>query len=205
MRTLMQLVRSVLFLALTAAPARAELIVYDMFGVVGAFNTDIGNPHILLGISEGDPVHLVVHVDYDAPDLCGQPGKGLYPLPFAEMELNGTIYSQGPQTFGGFVEVNNAAGSCASPGDDQTGVAIRILVGPTYGMTLIGPSHVGETLPNPLFSDGAGGFFGLAGTDQFADVFFDDIRAQEVVPEPATLLLLSGGLTALVTRRRRQL
>ena len=71
MRTLMQLVLSVLFLALTAAPARADLIIYDMFGAVGALNLDIGNPLISLGISEGDPVHLVVHVDYDAPDLCG--------------------------------------------------------------------------------------------------------------------------------------
>jgi hypothetical protein len=203
MRTSMQLVLSILFLALTAAPARADLIIYDMFGAVGALYPG-GNPLPGLGISEGDPIHLVVHVDYDAPDLCGQPGQGLYPLPFAEMELNGTIYSQDPQQFGGFVEVNNGAGNCSMPGGDGTGVAIRLLIGST-GMTLFGPGQVGETLPNPLFSDGVGGFFGLAGTGQFADVLFDDIRAQEVVPEPATLLLLSGGLAALVSRRRRQL
>ena len=46
MRALMQLVLSVLFLALTAAPARADLIIYDMFGAVGALNTDIDNPLI---------------------------------------------------------------------------------------------------------------------------------------------------------------
>ena len=73
------------------------------------------------------------------------------------------------------------------------------------GITLFGQSHVGETLPNPLFPFGnAGGFFGLL-DGPYADVHFDDIRAQGVVPEPATLLLLSGGLAALVTRRRRQL
>jgi hypothetical protein len=158
MRTPMQLVLSVLFLALTAAPARADLIIYDMFGAVGAFDPDlVDNP---LGVSEGDPIHLVVHVDYDAPDLCGQPGKGLYQLPpFGAMELNGTIY----EPVGGFVEVNNAAGNCVSPGDDQTGVAIRLLVAELpVGMTVFGPDHVGETLPNPLFSSvGAAGFFGF--------------------------------------------
>ena len=71
MRTPMQMVLSVLFLVLTVAPARADLIIYDMFGAVGALHLDIGNPLISLGISEGDPVRLVVHVDYDAPDLCG--------------------------------------------------------------------------------------------------------------------------------------
>ena len=49
MRALMQLVLSVLFLALTAAPARADLIIYDMFGAVGALNPDfIDNPLISL-------------------------------------------------------------------------------------------------------------------------------------------------------------
>jgi PEP-CTERM motif len=203
MRTPMQLVLSVLFLALTAAQARADLIIYDMFGAVGALSPEF--PDNPLGISEGDPIHLVLPVDYDAPDLCGQPGKGLYQLPSlgAMMELNGTIYEH----VGGFVEVNNAAGNCAAPGDDQTGVAIRVLVGNFFanGITLFGPGQVGETLPNPLISSfGAGGYFGV-GDGPYASVTFDDIRAQEVVPEPKTLLLLSGGLAALVTRRRRQL
>jgi hypothetical protein len=202
MRAPMRLVLSVLFLALTAAPARADLIIYDMFGAVGALSPEF--PDNPLGISEGDPIHLVLPVDYDAPDLCGQPGKGLYQLPSfgAMMELNGTIYEH----VGGFVEVNNAAANCGAPGDDQTGTVIRVLVGNLFGdgLTLFGRTHVGETLPNPLFfSAGAGGFFGLA-TD-YAGVAFNDIRAQGVVPEPATLLLLSGGLAALVTRRRRQL
>jgi hypothetical protein len=192
-----------LFLALTAAPTRADLIIYDMFGAVGALYPDF--PDNPLGVSEGDPIHLVLPVDYDAPDLCGQPGKGLYQLPSfgAMMELNGTIYEH----VGGFVEVNNAAGNCAFPGDDQTGVVIRVLVGNLFGggITLIGQSHVGETLPNPLFPfANAGGFLGV-GDGPFAEVHFDDIRAQGVVPEPATLLLLSGGLAALVTRWRRQL
>jgi len=144
----MQLVISVLLLALTAAPARADLIIYDMFGAVGALNPEF--PDNPLGISEGDPIHVVLPVNYDAPDLCGQPGKGLYQLPSfgAMMELNGTIYEH----VGGFVEVNNAAGNCGAPGDDQTGVVIRVLVGNfANGITLIGQSHVGETLPNPLF------------------------------------------------------
>jgi hypothetical protein len=42
MRTPMQLVLSVLFLALTAAPARADLIIYDMFGAVSAFRPGFG-------------------------------------------------------------------------------------------------------------------------------------------------------------------
>jgi len=194
----MQLVLSVLFLALTAAPARADLIIYDMFGAVDALTPGVPG----LDISEGDPIHLVVQVDYDAPDLCGQPGKGLYRLSrFGAMELNGTIY----EPVGGFVEVNNAAGNCVSPGGDQTGVAIRVLIANfPVGMTLFGDSHVGETLPNPLFSGATQGFFGL--TDgPYAYVFFDDIRAHEVVPEPATLLLVASGLAALVPRRRRQL
>jgi hypothetical protein len=158
MRTPIQLVLSVLFLALTAAPARADLITYNTFGAVGALYPDF--PDNPLGVSEGDPIHLVLPVDYDAPDLCGQPGKGLYQLPSfgAMMELNGTIYEH----VGGFVEVNNAAGNCAFPGDDQTGVVIRVLVGNLFGggMTLFGPSHVGETLPNPLFPfANAGGVF----------------------------------------------
>ena len=44
MRTPMQLVLSVLFLALTAAPARADLIIYDMFGAVGALNPEFRQP-----------------------------------------------------------------------------------------------------------------------------------------------------------------
>jgi hypothetical protein len=81
MRTSMQLVLSILFLALTAAPARADLIIYDMFGAVGALYPG-GNPLPGLGISEGDPIHLVVHVDYHAPDRAGSPVKGsiLFPL-----------------------------------------------------------------------------------------------------------------------------
>jgi hypothetical protein len=202
-RTLIQLSLSVVLVALTSAPARASLIIYDMFGAVGELNLDVPNPLISLGISTGDPIHLVVHVDTDAPDLCEQPGKGLYPLPFAAMDLDGTIYSQFPEPFGGFVEVNNAAGNCAAPGDDHTGVAIRLLIGPT-GMTLFGPDHVGESLPLPLFSlDGVGGDFGLV-SSSFADVTFDDIRAQEVVPEPATLLLVAGGLAAARIRRRQR-
>jgi hypothetical protein len=56
------------------------------------------------------------------------------------MELNGTIYSQDPQQFGGFVEVNNGAGNCSMPGGDGTGVAIRLLIGST-GMALFGPGQ----------------------------------------------------------------
>jgi hypothetical protein len=157
MRTVIQLSPSVVFMALTSAPARADLIIYDMFGAVGELNMEGNNPLISLGISTGDAIHLVVHVDTDAPDLCGQPGKGLYPLPFAALELNGTIYSQIPEPLGGAVEVNNAAGNCEFPGDDHTGVAIRLLIGPV-GMTLFGPSQIGESLPAPLFSpDGVGG------------------------------------------------
>ena len=201
MRTVIQLSLSVVFMALTSAPARADLIIYDMFGAVGELNMEGNNPLISLGISTGDAIHLVVHVDTDAPDLCGQPGKGLYPLPFAAMELNGTIYSQFPEPLGGAVEVNNAEGNCEFPGDDHTGVAIRLLIGPV-GMTLFGPSQIGESLPAPLFSpDGVGGYFGLVG-GSFGEVSFDDVRAQEVVPDPATLLLLAGGLAAMRIRRR---
>jgi hypothetical protein len=163
MRTVIRLLLSLVFIGLTSAPARADLIIYDMFGSVGELDPDHGWFLTAQGIHEGDPVHLVVHVDTDAPDLCEQPGKGLYPVPFAAMELNGTIYSQFPEPIGGAVEVNNAAGNCGFPGDDHTGVAIRLLIGPV-GMTLFGPSQIGESLPDPLFSpDGVSGYFGLVG------------------------------------------
>jgi hypothetical protein len=132
--------------ALTSAPARARLIIYDKFGAVGELNADVSNPLISPGISDGDRIHLVVHVDTKAANVCRQPGKGLYPLPFAAMELNRTQF----ELFGGFVEVNNAAGGCSTPGDDQTGVA-RLLIGPV-DMTLFGLGQVGESVPSPLFS-----------------------------------------------------
>jgi hypothetical protein len=105
------------------------------------------------------------------------------------MELNRTQF----ELFDGFVEVNNAAGGCSTPGDDQTGVA-RLLIGPV-DMTLFGLGQVGESLPSPLFSpDRVDGYFELA--IPYADVIFEDIRVQEVVPETASLLLLAGGLAA---------
>jgi hypothetical protein len=175
--------------ALTSAPARARLIIYDKFGAVGELNADVSNPLISPGISDGDRIHLVVHVDTKAANVCRQPGKGLYPLPFAAMELNRTQF----ELFSGFVEVNNAAGGCSTPGDDQTGVA-RLLIGPV-DMTLFGLGQVGESVPSPLFSpDRVDGYFGLA--IPYADVIFEAIRVREVVPETASLLQLAGGLAA---------
>ena len=51
MRTVIQLSLSVVFMALTSAPARADLIIYDMFGAVGELNMEGSNPLISLGIS----------------------------------------------------------------------------------------------------------------------------------------------------------
>jgi hypothetical protein len=96
MRAHIQVALSVVFVTLAAAPARASLISYDMLGTVGELNMEVSNPLISLGISAGDPVHLIVHVDTEAPDLCGQPGAGFYALPFAVMELNGTTYPSEP-------------------------------------------------------------------------------------------------------------
>ena len=207
MRTSIQVAVAIALMVLTTTPARADLIVYNMFGSVGELDPQNGQLLISEGIHEGDAIHLVVHVDTAAPDLCGQPGKGLYLLPFAAMDVDGIRFPPAGAPPGawdvGYVEVNNAAGSCASPGDDQTGVAIRLLIGPV-GMTLFGPGQIGESLPEPLFSaGGAGGFFGLAGNGFYGDVSFDDVRA-DVVPEPATLLLVASGLITVATRRRQR-
>jgi len=197
--------RRTLFVVLAlglASPARATLIIWEMHGTVGPLNMDVPNP--LLSppdpFFEGDPVDLVVHVDTAAPDLCGQPGKGLYALPYAALVHNGFTYASDPHDQN-FVEVNNAAGNCIAPGDDDTGVVIRLLVG-SWGMTLFGHDQDGEALPLPLFSPIVSGYVGLA--TNYADVSFDDVQSQEIVPEPATLLLLSAGIGGLAVRWRRR-
>jgi hypothetical protein len=195
--------RRTLFVVLAlglASPARATLIIWEMHGTVGPLNMDVPNP--LLSppdpFFEGDPIDLVVHVDTAALDLCGQPGKGLYLLPFAAFVHDGFTYASDEN----YVEVNNAGGNCSGPGDDDTGVVIRLLVGP-WGMTLFGLDQDGEALPLVLFSpSGVGGFVGLS--TNYADVRFDDVQSQEIVPEPATLLLLSAGIGGLAVRRWRR-
>jgi PEP-CTERM motif len=196
MRASVQTALSLMFLTLTTAPAQADLIRYSMFGSVGELDPVEGQILISAGIHEGDPAHLFVHVDSEAPDLCDQPGKGLYFLPLAALDVNGIHFGDSV----GYVEVNNAAGNCAGPGDDHTGVTERLLVGPV-GITFFGDEHVGESLPDPLFSlDGVSGYFGLV-SGSVGEVSFDEIR---IVPEPATLLLVSSGLVAVAMRKRRR-
>jgi hypothetical protein len=91
MRTSIQVVVAIALMVLTTTPARADLIVYNMFGSVGELDPQNGQLLISEGIHEGDAIHLVVHVDTAAPDLCGQPGKGLYLLPLRQWTWTGSV------------------------------------------------------------------------------------------------------------------
>ena len=82
MRTVIQLSLSVVFMALTSAPARADLIIYDMFGAVGELNMEGNNPLISLGISTGDASTWSCTSTLTHPTCAGSQVKGsiLFPL-----------------------------------------------------------------------------------------------------------------------------
>jgi hypothetical protein len=184
---------------LASGPAQATIITYEMFGTIGEL-PEVSQVRSW-GVDTGDPIYLELRIDTETPDICDQPGQGAYLLSYALVELGGQIATSSTGDFG-VVEVNNAASSCSGSGSDQSGVYVRIFVGPT--LTLPG-NFVGDgLLPIPLFATvPVNGTFGLTWDD--GDVSFYDVR-ERIVPEPTTLILFGTGLVAISMewkRRRR--
>ena len=143
----------------------------------------------------GQSFTVTLFADPAAVDLCDSPASGLYETPGATVTVGGSSWTASAT----FWEVNNMAGSCAI---EYPGVVTRSFFtdAPFSLLTLGWGTMADETFPGSVeagyawFAEVGWAPTVMATTDVSGETF-------AVVPEPASGLLLLGGLIAM--RRKR--
>jgi PEP-CTERM motif len=205
MRRYLRIAMAAIFAVALSLPARADVI-WNVPGYLD-FPPDPPGPLVdyleAYGMKPGQLLDFQLTIDTDAPDLCESPDVGLYRAATLTFTWNGHV---GASTEPFYIErsFHSVVGRCAFDPDNT--MLLRAPVtgeGIPFGwVIMLWPSAVpGDDL---LLIPPPAGSFHISILNPLGSDWSGFLGPATVVPEPATLLLVSGGLAAIRAVRRRR-
>jgi len=206
MRRYTRIAVAVLVAATLSTPASAALITWHVPGYLDDAPEPLspyGDYLKFHGMQGGQLIDFYLTMDTGVPDLCESPDVGFYRGATLRFTWNGHTGTSGPEPF--YIErsFHSLFGNCAFDPDNT--MLLRAPVGgegiPFYYVIFLWPSaSPGDDL---LLTPPPDGSF-YVGLSPLAGAWRGDFGPASVVPEPATVSLLTGGLAAGMALRRRR-